>query len=57
MKDRVIAGVLSGLIIAIAMRYIPIFHGYDSNDVAKIIFTDEFNKQYLLVPEKVKCNL
>lgn len=50
MKKEIIGGVLSGLIIVIAMKYIPVFHGFDSNDVKRIVFEDIDNKQYMLVP-------
>ena len=48
-------GFILGLIIAIAMKNVPVFHGYDSNDVKRIIFTDEQDKKYMLVPTQMEC--
>ena len=45
-----------GLIIALFMRIIPIYHGYDSNDITRIIYFDDTKKRYYtLVPKMDKC--
>ena len=45
-----------GLIIALFMRIIPVYHGYDSNDITRIIYYDENKKKYYtLVPKIYKC--
>ena len=52
----VISGILCGLCVALAMRYVPIFHGYDSKDIKRIVFVDPANRRkYTLVPEKILC--
>ena len=49
-----ISGVLAGLVIVLTMKYVPIFHGFDSNDIKRIVFEDN-GKKYMLVPEQVVC--
>lgn len=52
----VISGILCGICVAFAMRYVPIFHGYDSKDIKRIIFVEhETHKKYTLIPEKILC--
>ncbi len=47
-------GFLTGIMITLFMKFIPIFHGYDSNDVRRVVFTDDKGKHYKLQPEEVK---
>lgn len=54
MKEYILSGILSGFVIALTMNYVPIFHGFDSNDVKRIVFEDE-GKKYVLIPEQVDC--
>ena len=49
-------GIVCGFFIALFMRVVPLFHGYDSNDIKRITFRDNHGKEYILVTEKVKCN-
>lgn len=55
MKVVIISGVLSGFVVAFVMTVVPVFHGFDSNEVRNVIFNDE-NKQYVLIPSRIKCN-
>tara|TARA_A100001015_G_C14412198_1_gene489615 strand:+ start:258 stop:419 length:162 start_codon:yes stop_codon:yes gene_type:complete len=48
-------GAIFGFIVVIVMKNIPIFHGFDSNDVKRVIFHDNNGKKYMLIPEKVEC--
>ena len=48
-------GIICGFIVALYMRIVPLFHGYDSNDVKRIVFTDKDNKQYKLITERIDC--
>jgi len=54
MKFDIITGIIFGLIVAFTMKYVPIFHGFDSNDVKRIIFTDE-KGEYVLIPLQIDC--
>ncbi len=48
--------VLCGICIAIVMRVIPVFHGYDSNDITRVLFYDDSKQQhYKLVPVPHTC--
>ena len=55
MKQELICGLLAGFIITLAMRYVPIFHGFDSNDVKRVMFKDQDGKNYILIPTRVDC--
>ena len=53
----ILSAVLSGMMVALSMRYVPIFHGYDSQDIKRIIFVEPKTlKKYTLIPEKINCN-
>ena len=52
--NDVISGILCGIIVVFTMKYVPIFHGFDSNDVRRVIF-EENGKKYKLIPSKVDC--
>ena len=54
MKFDIATGILFGLIVALTMKYVPIFHGFDSNDVKRVIFTDK-KGQYMLIPSRIEC--
>ena len=54
MKE-VLFGILCGLLIALCMRYIPIFHGPNSNIIRNKNFKDDKNKCYSLEPYPVVC--
>ena len=54
MNIEIFSGIFIGFIITISMKYTPIFHGFDSNDVKRVVFTDE-KGDYYLVPYEVKC--
>ena len=48
--------VLYGIFVGIIMRVIPIFHGYDSSDITRIVFyDDEKELHYRLVPIPHTC--
>ena len=51
----ILSGIFVALCIVITMKFVPIFHGYDSNDVKRVIFEDENNKQYILEPYYTQC--
>ena len=53
--DTFFKGLIFGFIVVIVMKNVPIFHGFDSNDVKRVLFDDENGKKYMLVPEKVDC--
>ena len=55
--ETILSGVLFGILVALSMRYVPIFHGYDSRDIKRIVFVDPKTlKKYTLTPEKINCN-
>ena len=55
--QTILSGCLFGILVALSMRYVPIFHGYDSKDIKRIIFVDPKTlKKYTLIPEKINCN-
>lgn len=54
MNGHIIAGVFSALCVVLTMKYVPIFHGFDSNDVKRILF-EEDGKKYTLVPSRIEC--
>ena len=47
-------GLLIGFLVALAMRFTPVFHGPDSNIIKKKTFRDE-NGCYSLVPYIIEC--
>ena len=55
MKSSFVNGVMFGIIVVITMKCVPIFHGFDSNDVKRIIFEDEDGKSYMLIPKETEC--
>ena len=55
--QTIFSGILFGILVALSMRYVPIFHGYDSQDIKRIVFVDPKTlKKYTLLPEKINCN-
>lgn len=53
MDHDIQSGVIMGLLIVIAMKNVPLFHGFDSNDVRRIVFEDDIGK-YMLIPKRIE---
>ena len=53
--NDVFSGILCGIVVVFTMKFVPIFHGFDSNDVRRVLFEDVDGKKYMLVPSKTDC--
>ena len=53
-KKEVLYGILTGLMVAIAMRFIPVFHGPNSNIIKHMDFKED-DKCYTLTPYPIEC--
>ncbi len=56
MNREIIYGFIVGLIVAVCMRFIPVFHGPNSNIIkTKEFFDSDKNTCYTLSPYIVNC--
>ena len=56
MRKDILYGIFVGFIVALAMRFIPVFHGPNSNIIKNMEFREqETNKCYSLSPYKIDC--
>ena len=53
MNSDIQSGVIMGLLIVIAMKNVPIFHGFDSNEVRRVVFEDDVG-EYMLIPKRMR---
>ena len=55
-SSYLITGIIYGFIMTLIMKVIPVFHGYDSNDIRKIQFYDtKLQQSYRLIPFQIGC--